>query len=53
LPALLTDFLKRFVDEFGAQVSIPCFQRGEPQLTLTHVRTLAKHFSAAADLFLP
>jgi antitoxin component HigA of HigAB toxin-antitoxin module len=27
--------------------------RGELQLTLTHVRTLAKHFSVSADLFLP
>ena len=27
--------------------------RGERQLTLTHVRTLAKHFSVSADLFLP
>ena len=26
--------------------------RGERQLTLTHVRTLAKHFSVSADLFL-
>ena len=27
--------------------------RGERQLTLAHVRTLAKHFSVSADLFLP
>lgn len=27
--------------------------RGERQLTLAHVRTLAKHFCVAADLFLP
>lgn len=27
--------------------------RGERQLTLTHVRTLAKHFNVSADLFLP
>lgn len=27
-------------------------QRGERQLTLAHVRTLAKHFSVSADLFL-
>jgi antitoxin component HigA of HigAB toxin-antitoxin module len=27
--------------------------RGERQLTLTHVRTLARHFSVSADLFLP
>lgn len=26
--------------------------RGERQLTLAHVRTLAKHFSVSADLFL-
>jgi antitoxin component HigA of HigAB toxin-antitoxin module len=26
--------------------------RGERQLTLTHVRTLAKHFRVSADLFL-
>jgi antitoxin component HigA of HigAB toxin-antitoxin module len=26
--------------------------RGERQLTLSHVRTLAKHFSVSADLFL-
>ncbi len=27
--------------------------RGERKLTLAHVRTLAKHFSVSADLFLP
>jgi HTH-type transcriptional regulator/antitoxin HigA len=27
--------------------------RGERRLTLAHVRTLAKHFSVSADLFLP
>lgn len=27
--------------------------RGERQLTLAHVRTLAKHFHVSADLFLP
>ncbi|HXI69754.1 MAG TPA: transcriptional regulator [Verrucomicrobiae bacterium] len=27
--------------------------RGERQLTLAHVRTLAKHFRVSADLFLP
>lgn len=27
--------------------------RGDRQLTLAHVRTLAKHFSVSADLFLP
>lgn len=27
--------------------------RGERQLTLAHVRTLAKHFNVSADLFLP
>ena len=27
--------------------------RGERQLTLTHVRTLARHFNVSADLFLP
>lgn len=27
--------------------------RGERQLTLAHVRTLARHFSVSADLFLP
>jgi len=27
--------------------------RGERRLTLVHVRTLAKHFSVSADLFLP
>jgi antitoxin component HigA of HigAB toxin-antitoxin module len=27
--------------------------RGERQVTLAHVRTLAKHFSVSADLFLP
>jgi len=27
--------------------------RGERQLTLAHVRTLAKRFSVSADLFLP
>ena len=27
--------------------------RGERQLTLAHVSTLAKHFSVSADLFLP
>jgi HTH-type transcriptional regulator / antitoxin HigA len=27
--------------------------RGERQLTLAHVRVLAKHFSVSADLFLP
>jgi antitoxin component HigA of HigAB toxin-antitoxin module len=27
--------------------------RGERQLTLAHVRTLAKHFCVSADLFLP
>jgi len=27
--------------------------RGERQLTLAHVRKLAKHFSVSADLFLP
>jgi antitoxin component HigA of HigAB toxin-antitoxin module len=27
--------------------------RGERQLTLAHVRTLAKYFSVSADLFLP
>ena len=27
--------------------------RGERQLTLAHVRALAKHFSVSADLFLP
>ena len=27
--------------------------RGERQLTLAHVRTLAKHFSVSSDLFLP
>ena len=27
--------------------------RGERQLTLAHVRTLAKHFSVSADLFFP
>ena len=27
--------------------------RGERHLTLAHVRTLAKHFSVSADLFLP
>lgn len=27
--------------------------RGERQLTLAHVRILAKHFSVSADLFLP
>jgi antitoxin component HigA of HigAB toxin-antitoxin module len=27
--------------------------RGERQLTLDHVRTLAKRFSVSADLFLP
>ena len=27
--------------------------RGERQLTLTHVRTLAKRFNVSADLFLP
>ena len=27
--------------------------RGERQLTLAHVRTLAKHFSVTADLSLP
>ena len=27
--------------------------RGERQLTLAHVRTLANHFSVSADLFLP
>lgn len=27
--------------------------RGERKLTLAHVRTLARHFSVSADLFLP
>jgi HTH-type transcriptional regulator/antitoxin HigA len=27
--------------------------RGERQLTLAHVRTLAKHFNVSSDLFLP
>ena len=31
----------------------PMILRGDRQLTLAHVRTLAKHFSVSADLFLP
>jgi HTH-type transcriptional regulator/antitoxin HigA len=31
----------------------PMILRGERQLTLAHVRALAKHFHVSADLFLP
>jgi len=41
----------RAVLEAGAPRS--AILRGERQLTLAHVRTLAKHSSVSADLFLP